>query len=72
LSSTGNFRFDQLQYQNKRYFAKAHYTFQDILNEENGGITTTNDFESEDPNFDNRQRFEVYFTDAKSFLKEGR
>lgn len=70
LSSTGNFRFTtSYNTKNKRYFAKAHYTFQDILNEENGGITTTNDFESEDPNYDNRQRFEVYFTDAKSFLK---
>ena len=70
LSSTGNFRFTtSYNTKNKRYFAKAHYTFQDILNEENGGITTINDFESEDPNFDNRQRFEVYFTDAKSFLK---
>ena len=70
LSSTGNFRFTaSFNTKNKRYFAKAHYTFQDILNEENGGITTTNDFESEDPNYDNRQRFEVYFTDAKSFLK---
>ena len=70
LSSTGNFRFTtSYNTKNKRYFAKAHYTFQDILNEENGGITTTNDFESKDPNYDNRQRFEVYFTDAKSFLK---
>lgn len=70
LASTGNFRFTtSYNTKNKRYFAKAHYSFQDILNEENGGITTINDFESEDPNFDNRQRFEVYFTDAKSFLK---
>ena len=70
LSSTGNFRFTtSYNTKNKRYFAKAHYTFQDILNEENGGITTINDFESEDPNYNNRQRFEVYFTDAKSFLK---
>lgn len=70
LSSTGNFRFTtSYNTRNKRYFAKAHYTFQDILNEENGGITTINDFESKDPNYDNRQRFEVYFTDAKSFLK---
>ena len=70
LSSTGNFRFTtNFNSRNKRYFAKLHTTFQDILNEENGGITTINDFESEDPNFDNRQRFEVYFTDAKSFLK---
>ncbi|MFV8364959.1 putative porin [Flavobacterium sp. XS1P27] len=70
LSSTGNFRFTtSYNTKNKRYFAKVHYTFQDILNEENGGITTIDDFESEDPNYNNRQRFEVYFSDAKSFLK---
>ena len=70
LSSTGNFRFTtNYNTKNKRYFAKAHYTFQDILNQENGGITTIANFESEDPNYNNRQRFEVYFNDAKSFLK---
>ena len=70
LSSTGNFRFTtNYNTKNQRYFAKAHYTFQDILNEENGGITTIENFESEDPNYNNRQRFEVYFNDAKSFLK---
>jgi hypothetical protein len=70
LSSTGNFRFTtSYNTKNKRYFAKVHYTFQDIFNEENGGITTIDDFESEDPNYNNRQRFEVYFSDAKSFLK---
>lgn len=70
LSSTGNFRFTtSYNTLNKRYIANAHFTFQDILNEENGGITTINDFESEDPNYDNRQRLQVYFTDARSFLK---
>ncbi|MGO4906274.1 putative porin [Flavobacterium sp. W20_MBD1_R3] len=70
LSSTGNFRFTtSYNTKNKRYFANAHYTYQDILNEENGGITTIGDFESGDPNYDNRQRFEVYLNDAKSFLK---
>lgn len=70
LSSTGNFRFTtNYNTKNKRYFVKAHYTFQDILNEENGGVTTIENFESEDPNYNNRQRFEVYFNDAKSFLK---
>ncbi|MCF6140356.1 putative porin [Flavobacterium sp. K77] len=70
LSSTGNFRFTvNFNSKNKRYFAKAHYTYQDILNEENGGITTINDFESENPSFNNRQRFEVFLNDAKSFLK---
>lgn len=70
LVSSGNFRFTtSYNSKNKRYYANAHYTQQDILNEENGGITNTDDFESEDPNFKNKQRFEVYLTDAKSFLK---
>lgn len=70
LASTGNFRFTtSYNTLNERYFANAHYTYQDILNEENGGITTISDFEDEDPKYDNRQRLEVYLTDAKSFLK---
>jgi hypothetical protein len=70
LSSTGNFRFTtSYNTLNKRYFANAHFTYQDILNEENGGITTISDFEDEDPRYDNRQRLEVYFSDAESFLK---
>ncbi len=70
LSSTGNFRFTtSYNTLNKRYFANAHFVSQDILNEENGGITTIEDFESENPDFQNRERLEVYLTDAKSFLK---
>ncbi len=70
LSSTGNFRFTtSYNTKNERYFANAHFASQDILNEENGGITTINDFESEDTSFDTRERLEVYLTDAKSFLK---
>ncbi|MBP4140497.1 putative porin [Flavobacterium sp. P4023] len=70
LASTGNFRFTtSYNTKNKRYFANAHYTYQDILNGENGGITTIQDFESKDPNYNNRQRFEVFLNDAKSFLK---
>jgi hypothetical protein len=70
LSSTGNFRFTtSYNTLNKRYFANAHFTYQDILNGENGGITTITDFENEDPRYDNRQRLEVYLSDAKSFLK---
>lgn len=70
LASTGNFRFTtSYNSLNKRYVANTHFTYQDILNEENGGITTATDFESEDPKYDNRQRLEVYLNDAKSFLK---
>lgn len=70
LSSTGNFRFTtSYNTLNKRYFVNAHYTYQDISNEENGGITTISDFESGNADYNNRERLQVYFTDAKSFLK---
>jgi hypothetical protein len=66
ISCQSNFRFTTSYNTKKAYFAT--FTSQDILNEENGG-TTISDFEDEDPNYDNRQRLQVYFTDAKSFLK---
>lgn len=70
LSSTGNFRFTtSYNTINKRYFANAHFVSQDFLNNENGGITTTSDFESKDKDFKERQRLEVYLKDAKSFMK---
>ena len=70
LSSTGNFRFTaSYRAKNERYIANGHFTSQDFLNAENGGITTTSDFENKDQNFKERQRLEVYLTDAKSFLK---
>jgi hypothetical protein len=70
LTSAGNFRFTT-NYHNKSntYFLKAHYTGQDLLNGENGGITTPEDFESQNSLYKERQRLEVYLTDAKSFLK---
>lgn len=70
LSSTGNFRFTtSYNTLNKRYFLNFHFTGQDILNGENGGITTLEQFEIDDPDFENRARLEVYLTDAKSFMK---
>jgi len=70
MSSTGNFRFTaSYNTKNQRYLANAHFVSQDILNEENGGITTVEDFESGNADYINRERLEVYLTDAKSFLK---
>jgi hypothetical protein len=70
LSSTGNFRFtSSYNTINKRYYLNFHFTGQDFLNGENGGITTIEDFESEDAAFQNRARLEVYLTDAKTFMK---
>ena len=70
LSSTGNFRFtSSYNTLNKRYYLNFHFTGQDFLNGENGGITTVEDFESGDGTFTNRARLEVYLRDAKSFMK---
>ncbi|MCF6130842.1 putative porin [Flavobacterium wongokense] len=70
LSSTGNFRFtSSYNTLNKRYYLNFHFTGQDFLNGENGGITNVDDFESEDGAFSNRARLEVYLTDATSFMK---
>ena len=70
MASTGNFRFTtSYNTKNTRYFANFHYTGQDLLNEENGGITTLDDFESGNTAYFERDRLEVYLTDARSFLK---
>lgn len=70
LSSAGNFRITTSYFtKNKRYIVNLHYTGQDLLNGENGGITTLDDFEGEDRTFRNRARLQVYFTDAKSLFK---
>jgi len=70
LSSSGNFRFASSYHtKTKQYILNSHFTSQDFLNGENGGITTTDDFESKNPDYLERQRLEVYFRDAKSFLK---
>ena len=70
MSSNGSFRFTtSYNTKNKRYFANTHFVSHDILNEENGGIVSNQDFESGDPAFINRDRLEVYMTDARSFLK---
>lgn len=73
LASTGNFRFTtSYNSKSQRYIANAHFTGQDILNGENGGITTPNDFESKNEDFKDRQRLEVYLRDAETFLKGNR
>lgn len=70
LVSAGNFRFTtSYATTSRRYAINAHFTNQDIMNEENGGITNVSNFESDDPDFKNRQRLQVYLTDAESLLK---
>jgi hypothetical protein len=70
LSSAGNFRFTtSYNTTNKRYFLNSHFTAQDLLNGENGGIVNIEDFESGDEDFDSRVRLNVYSTDAESVFK---
>ncbi len=70
LSSTGNFRFTTSYFtKNKRYEANLHFTGQDILNNENGGIINLDNFESGNTQFTERARLDVHFEDASSLLK---
>ncbi|MGV3460493.1 MAG: putative porin [Flavobacterium sp.] len=69
LSSNGHFRFTTSYHTaNKRYMVKAHITAQDISNQENGGITDPELFESGDDPYTERDRLNVYFRDATSLL----
>jgi len=73
LSSNGNFKFmTSYNTENERYFLKLHFTGQDLSNGENGGITNREDFEGEDEDFKKRERLDVYFLNAESFLKGNR
>jgi hypothetical protein len=72
LTSTGNFRFTS-NYKSKteRYRANAHIVMQDILNEENGGISDDDviNFESGEPEFLDRSIFDPNFENAENMLK---
>lgn len=70
LSSTGNFRFTaSYNTKDNRYGFNFHFTGQDLLNGENGGLTQPEYFEDNDPLYENRPRLQVFLIDAKSFLK---
>jgi hypothetical protein len=74
LSSTGNFRFTtNYKTKNNRYVARTHIVMQDILNEENGGLSDEDilNFESGVEEFLDRPIFDPIFQDAQSSL-EGR
>lgn len=72
LTSTGNFRFTANYHsKNNRYSIRAHMTAQDVLNQENGGLTETSKalFEANDPEFVDRGRLDVTFEDAENKLE---
>lgn len=72
LTSTGNFRLTtSYKTKNKKYVANLHFVSQDLLNQENGGLTdeSVGFFESGDEDFDDRGVLEVNFQDAQNILK---
>ncbi|MEM0518104.1 putative porin [Aequorivita flava] len=72
LTSTGNFLFTSNYHtKNKRYVVRAHVAAQDILNQENGGLTNNSLqlFMTADPEFNDRGRLDVNFENAENKLE---
>ncbi|WP_026753883.1 putative porin [Sediminibacter sp. Hel_I_10] len=71
LTSTGNLRItSNYTSKNNRYQLRAHITFQDLLNEENGGLTAEGvaNFTSGNEDFLDRAVFDPKFDNAQSIL----
>ncbi|MGB6269353.1 MAG: putative porin, partial [Olleya sp.] len=71
LTSTGNLRITaSYKTKNNRYVLNTHFTSQDILNEENGGLKDDNIpfLESGDDDFKDRGVLEVNFENAQNLL----
>jgi hypothetical protein len=72
LASTGNFTFTSNYHtKNKRYNIRAHIAAQDVLNEENGGLTASSLllFINDDPEFKDRGRLDVNFENGENKLE---
>lgn len=71
LTSTGNFR-SAISYRTKndKYHVRAHWVAQDLLNEENGGLTqqALEQFTSNDPQFSEREQLDVNLDNTENIL----
>tara|TARA_R110002050_G_scaffold204522_4_gene340270 strand:+ start:213247 stop:215241 length:1995 start_codon:yes stop_codon:yes gene_type:complete len=67
-AEAGNFRTSaNYESKNKRYNLRMHIAAQDLINQENGGLLNKEDqFESEDPQFQDRSTIDVNFSDAEN------
>jgi len=75
LASQGNFRtVFSYQTKNNRYAIRGHIATQDLMNQENGGLTTTSltAFTSDDPNFSDRGRLDVNLEGTETILEGNR
>ncbi|MFK7749920.1 MAG: putative porin [Kordia sp.] len=71
LSSSGNFRLTaNYRTKNDRYRLRTHFYSQDVLNNENGGLTeeALTDFQTGVEEFTDRSRLSVQFQDAENIL----
>ncbi|MDO4782909.1 MAG: putative porin [Capnocytophaga felis] len=73
LASNGNLKLG-LSYvsPNKKYTLFAHYAGHDIESQENGGITSVEQFESGDKQFKNRAVIDVFLPDAENLRESKR
>lgn len=72
LTSTGNLILTSTYHtKNKRYNIRFHMTEQDVMNQENGGLTDNSLqlFINDDPEFTDRGRLDVKFEDADNKLE---
>jgi hypothetical protein len=73
LTSTGSFRFlTSYNTTDKRYYLKAHFTAQDFMLRENGGLSDLSQFEYPEGPYTNKARLDVYLEDGNSLLKGNR
>lgn len=71
LTSAGNLRLGfSYDSNNERYHAKAHFVSQDLLNEENGGLSeqAISQYLAKEPEFEDRSVLEVNFENAENIL----
>ncbi len=70
LTSQGNFQA-ALHYRSKskKYYLRTHFTFQDLSNEESGGIENDSLFTSNSENYTTRTAFNMNLVGAKTMLK---
>ena len=72
LSSTGNFRFTtNYKTKDNKYNLRGHIVFQDVFNEENGGLTDeeVEFFENGNIDYLDRSIFDMNFQNAENILK---
>ncbi|WP_299049838.1 putative porin [uncultured Polaribacter sp.] len=75
LVSNGNFRGTyHYRTKNDQYQIRGHFTTQDFFNEESGGLSESSieNFQSNDPDFENRARIDVNLNDTENQFDSSR